>query len=224
MHSNRLFIRKTIAFLILVFPVILLLGFAMHFSSISKFFKFRVVKPPYNAEHMFYMLTSGNPHMFVVAHTIVYLAIPLMLLVVLTLGWFLYKQSPIMAFIGTGLGVIGCLAMSGVLSTWLSFSAVGRVAPEYYDGAKAALIELTKIKGTLLSVTALSYLSFIGLIILAAGLLQSRIFRMGNMLCILFGSALFLAFMDLDNWMFIGTVLILIGLIPVSRKLSRGEE
>jgi hypothetical protein len=112
--------------------------------------------------------------------------------------------------------------MSGVISTWLSFSAVGRVAPEYYDGAKAALIELTRMEGPLKTVTALSYLTFIGLIILAAGLLQFRIFRIWNMIAIILGSTLFLAFMDLDNWMFIGTILILIGLIPVSRKLSRG--
>jgi len=219
MESNRIIIRKIIAWLLLVFPFTLLLGFAMHFSSLEKFFKFRFVKPAYNAEHMFYMLTGGKSHLFIVAHAIVFVAIPLMLLVVLVLGWFLYKQSPIMAFVGAVIGVIGCIAIAGVLSSWLSFSAVGRVAPEYYDGAKAALIELTRMQGVLKTVTALSYLTFIGLIILAAGLLQSGVFRKWNMLSIMLGSALFLAFMDLDNWMFIGTILILIGLIPVSRKL-----
>ena len=223
MDSSRLFVRKTLAFLILVFPFTLLLGFAMHFSSLEKFFKFRLVKPTYNAEHMFYMLTGGKQHLFIVAHAIVFIAIPLMLLVVLTLAWFLYKKSPIMAFIGAVIGVIGCVAMAGVLSSWLSFSAVGRVAPEHYEGAKAALIELTRIQGVLKSVTVLSYLTFIGLIILAAGLLQTGTFRKWNMLSIMLGSALFLAFMDLDNWMFIGTVLILIGLMPVSRKLNKGD-
>jgi hypothetical protein len=220
MDSNRIFIRKTIAFLLLVFPFILLLGFALHFSSLKKFFKFRVVKSAYNAEHMFHMLTGGSPHFFIVAHTFVFIAIPLMLLVILTLAWFLYKKSPIMAFVGAVIGVIGCIATAGVLSSWLSFSAVGRVAPEHFEGAKAALIELTKMQGVLKTVTALSYLAFIGMIILAAGLLQSGMFRKWNMLSIMLGSALFLAFMDMDNWMFIGTVLILIGLIPVSRKLT----
>jgi hypothetical protein len=223
MDANRIFIRKTIAFLLLVFPFTLLAGFALHFRSLESFFRFRLVKPHYNAEHMFYMLTSGNPHLFVVAHAIVFLAIPLMMLVVLILAWFLYRKAPLMAFIGAVIGIIGCIAMAGVLSTWLSFSAVGRVAPEHYDGAKAALIELTRIKGTLGTVTVLSYLTFIGIIILAAGLLQFRTFRIWSMLSIIFGSALFLAFMDLDNWMFIGTILILIGLIPVSRKFGRSE-
>jgi hypothetical protein len=223
MHSNRIFIRKIIATLMLVFPFTLLLGFGLHFRSLESFFRFRLIKPHYNAERMFYMLISGNSHLFVVAHGIVFLAIPLMMLVVLVLAWFLYRKAPVMAFIGAVIGMIGCIAMGGVLSTWLSFSAVGRVAPENYEGAKAALIELTRMKGTLGTVTALSYLTFIGIIILAAGLLQFRIFRIGNMLSIIFGSALFLAFMDLDNWMFIGTVLILIGLIPVSRKFGRSE-
>src|SRR6476469_3499532 len=115
MDSNRIFVRKTLAFLLLVFPFTLLLGFAMHFSSLEKFFKFRLVKPAYNAEHMFYMLTGGHSHLFVVAHAIVFIAIPLMLLVILVLAWFLYKSSPIMAFVGGVIGVVGCVAMAGVL-------------------------------------------------------------------------------------------------------------
>ena len=221
MDTNRIFIRKTIANSILVFPFTLLLGFAMHFSSLEKFFKFRLVKPVYNAEHMFHMLTGGHSHLFVVAHAIVFIAIPLMLLVILVLAWFLYEKLPLMAFVGAVIGVVGCVAMAGVLSTWLSFSAVGRVTPENYEGAKAALIELTRMQGVLKTVTAVSYLTFIGMIILAAGLLQMGTFKKWNMLSIMLGSALFLAFMDLDNWMFIGTVLILIGLIPVSRKLRK---
>lgn len=221
MDSSHLFIRKTTAVLLLIFPFTLLLGFALHFSSLEKFFKFRLVKPTYNAEHMFHMLTGSNPHLFIVAHAIVFVAIPLMLLVVLVLAYFLYTKSPIMAFVGAAIGIVGCIAMAGVLSAWLSFSAVGRVAPEHYEGAKAALIELTRMQGVLKTVTALSYLTFIGMIILAAGLLQSGLFRVWNMLSIILGSALFLAFMDLDNWMFIGTILILIGLIPVSKKLVK---
>src|SRR5689334_7252957 len=124
MDTNRIFIRKTIAFSLLIFPFTLLLGFALHFSSLEKFFKFRVVRPAYNAEHMFHMLTGGHSHLFIVAHAIVFIAIPLMLLVILVLAWFLYKNSPIMAFVGAVIGVIGCVAMAGVLSSWLSFSAV----------------------------------------------------------------------------------------------------
>jgi hypothetical protein len=120
------------------------------------------------------------------------------------------------------MGVIGCLAMAGVLSSWLSFATVGHVAPPYYEGAKAALLELTKKQGILAFNSICSYLPFGGLILLAAGLLAGRLFPAKNMICLIFGSLLFVFFMDMDNWMLVGTFFLLIGFIPVAKRLWRG--
>jgi hypothetical protein len=106
-----------------------------------------------------------------------------------------------------------------VVSSWLSFAAIGRVSPEYYEGARAGLIELTNKKGFLGWNTGCSYLTFIGLLLLAAGLWIKRQFPGVNMFCMMVGALLFLLFMDMDNWMLIGTVFLSIGLWPVLRKL-----
>jgi hypothetical protein len=109
--------------------------------------------------------------------------------------------------------------MAGVVSSWLSFAAIGRVQPAYYDGARAALIELTNKQGFLKWNTGCSYLAFIGLMLLAAGLWRSRQFPKINMICILLGSLLFIFFMDMDNWMLIGSILLSVGLLPVIKRL-----
>jgi hypothetical protein len=224
MNASQHFVRKTLAVLLLIFPLFLMLGFAMHFRSWESFFHFRWANPPYNAEGMFYMLIRGHSHIFLVAHYVVYIAIPLMLIVVLCLAWVLYQQMPIIAFIGGMVGVVGCMAMSGVMSSWLSFAAIERVTPEHYEGAKAALIELTRMKGSLLLVTQASYCTFWGIIILALALIKAKAFPVWNMISLILGSILFILFMDMDNWMFIGAVCILLGLIPVAKKIARGLQ
>jgi hypothetical protein len=223
MNANQVFIRKAMAVMLLVFPLILMLGFALHFSSLESFFRFRLQRPVYHAERMFDMVVRGYSHGFLVAHFVVYLAVPLMMLVILSLAWLLFRQMPLIAFTGAVVGIIGCVATAGVIAAWLSFPAVGRVSPEYYDGARAALIELTRMTGVLKMITTASYLAFVGMIMLAAGLIRTKMFPLWSMFSIIAGSLLFLLFMDMDNWMFIGSVLILIGLIPVSRKISSGS-
>ena len=220
MNSSQVFVRKTIAIMLLIFPVFLLLGFALHFRSIDQFFRFRWSNPPYNAEGMFNMLVSGRSHIFLVAHNIVYIAVPLMLITVLCLAWVLYEKMPILAFLGGMVGVVGCLAMSGVMSSWLSFAAIERVGPQHYDGAKTALIELTRIKGALGLVTHASYCVFYGIIILALALIRAKLFSIGSMICLIIGSILFILFMDMDNWMFIAAIFLLIGLVPVAKRIA----
>jgi len=212
-------IKKLLALALLAFPVLSILGFALHFHSLHGFFHFKWTRPPYNAEALFNALVSGRGHGFVIAHTIVYLAVPFLLTCVLVLSWYLFRHYQWMAFVGAFLGTIGCLALAGVVSTWLSFAAVSGVHPEQYDGARAALVELTRIQGMLKWNTFCSYGIFAGLIVLATGLWRSRQFPKMNMLCIIIGSLLFMLFMDMDNWMLTATILLFIGLIPAIKRL-----
>jgi len=216
---DRSAVKKLLGFALLLFPVLSILGFALHFRSLHGFFNFKWTRPPYNAEGLFNALVSGRGHGFVIAHTIVYLAVPFLLASVLVLFWYLFRHYPWMAFLGAILGIIGCLAMAGVVSTWLSFAAVSGVHPEQYDGARAALVELTRIQGILKWNTLGTYGIFAGLIVLATGLWVCRQFPKWNMICIIIGSLLFMFFMDMDNWMLMATILLFIGLIPVVKRL-----
>lgn len=216
-------IRKTLALALLLFPLLSVLAFALHFHSLSGFFHFRWTRPPYNGEGLFNALVSGRGHGFFIAHVIVYAAVPFLLVAVLVLSWYLLPHYPWAAFLGAVLGVLGCLAMAGVVSTWLSFASVSTVPLQYYEGARAALVELTRVQGMLKWNTLCSYAIFAGLIVLAVGLWMCRQFPKGNMLCILAGSLLFFLFMDMDNWMLIATILLFFGFLPAVKRLWQAK-
>ena len=215
-HSTT---KKIVASSLLLFPILSILGFLLHFHSVHSFFNFQWQRKPYDAGRLFDALAAGRGHGYMLAHIIVYTALPFLLVIVLVLAWYLRQTLPMLAFLGAAIGVIGSLALAGVVSSWLSFAAIGHVSPVYYEGARAGLIELTNKKGFLEWNTGCSYLTFIGLILLAAGLWIKRQFPAANMMGIMAGATLFLLFMDMDNWMLIGTVLLSIGLWPVLKKL-----
>ena len=72
-------------------------------------------------------------------------------------------------------------------------------------------------------ITSLSAFSILGLIILAMGLLRGQIVPKWASTLILIGSLFILVFMDLDNWMFLGSLLIFVGMLPISLKLLRNK-
>lgn len=218
---NYSLVKKTLALALILFPILSVLAFALHFHSLQGFFHFTLSRPPYDAGRLFDGLTHGRGHSFVIAHVFVYLATPFLLVTVLVLGWYLLQIRQGLAMLATALGILGCLAMAGVISSWLSFAAVAHVEPACYDGARAALIELTRMQGILHANTVCSYLIFISLILLAGNLAVKRVFPPAYMALVIAGSLLFIFFMDMDNWMMIGTLLIFIGLTPVIRRLCR---
>ena len=65
--------------------------------------------------------------------------------------------------------------MGGMLAMWLSFDAIGNVAPNEVAGAIPALEELIRMQGPLLFSTILAGLSLLGLMVLAVGLFVSRL-------------------------------------------------
>jgi len=80
---------------------------------------------------------------------------------------------------------------------------------------------LTTNQGAFLLTTTLAKLAMIGLAA-QAPMLTGKI-PSWAVACIVLGALLFLLFWDLDNWMTIGTLLILAGLVPVRRALLADE-
>ena len=224
MQSSTLSIRKTLAVLLLLFPAIMMLAFLMHFSSVHAFFDFHFHRDPYDSGKLFDALVGGRGHSFVMAHTVAFVSVPLFMITTLLLAWLLYQHKPIWAFIGAVTGIMGCAGLAAVFGAWLSFSGIHTLSPQYYAGAREGFIELVKMKGMLKFFTMLSYLSFIGLAILAAGLAWAKQFKLINMLSIIIGTILFVVFMDMDNWMLIGSILLLIGFLPVSKQLRSSNS
>ena len=225
MNSNQTLIRKSLAKSLLIFPSILLVAFIMHFHSIGDFFNFKLKKNEiYNSDRLFDELVKKGSSSFIHAHAVAYLSVPFMIVTILCLGYLLYPKKPILSFVGVSVGIIGSVFIAGVFASWLSFSAVSRVEPQNYIGAKAALAELTRMTGALKAITLLSFLSLMGIIILCIGFLSTKILPKWSPICILTGCIIIGLFMDLDNWMLIGSVFILAGLVPVSRLFKAGNN
>jgi len=224
MKENQLLIKKILGTLLLLFPSILVLSFIMHMHSDSNFFYFKLKASPYNSDELFESLIKTGGNGFVHAHALTYISVPLMILTILCLGYLLYSKRPLVSFVGVTLGIVGAIFMSGFLASWLSFSAISRVNPQDYIGAKAALAELTKMTGVLQVITRLSFLTFVGLIILCLGFLTTKLVPKWSPLLIILGCIIISLFWSLVNWMFLGSILILIGLYPISKLFKQEYE
>lgn len=67
--------------------------------------------------------------------------------------------------------------------------------------------------------TILSVLSLAGFVVLGLAMLKTGIMSHLNVMLFVLGHAMIIIFMDLDKLMFIGTVLMLIGILPLSIRL-----
>jgi hypothetical protein len=202
---------------LLAFPSILLLSFLMHIHSMEDFFIFKLKKSAYDSSKLFDSLIKDGGANFVHSHAIAYLSVPFMMLTILYLGNLLFPKKPILAFFGVLIGIFGAIFMAGFFGAWLSFSAISRVEPQNYIGAKASLAELTRMSGVLKVITQLSLFSLIGIMVLCVGLIQAKLLPKWSTISILLGCIIILVFMGLPNWMFLGSIFIFIGLVPVSQ-------
>lgn len=209
---------------LLVYPILLMLAFAMHFKSLGDFFDFELVYRQNSAAD--FMATLSGPdkdRLFMFPHYLGYAAMPFMLATALVLGKLLYQKRPAHAFMGAGLSLLGVIYMAGVFATWLSFAAVGNVPTDIIEPATQVLKELTSMQGALMYSTILSVFSLLGMVILGVGLYNSNVTSKWSAVLIILGHLFIIVFMDLDNWMLIGSLLMLIGLYPVSSDLFRNR-
>ena len=207
---------------LILFPLILMVAFAMHFQSISEFFIFKLKYMQGPVESTVNMLMGSDAaRRYINPHLIAYFSVPFMVFASLALGYVLFKKKPWFALIGTLTTLVGSVFISGVFAAWLSFSAIGNMSVNQFDGAVSAFRELTTMQGPLAMTTYLSVLSLLGFLVLAVGLFQSRIVPKWSASLIFIGNLMIIVFMDLDNWMLIGALLMLIGIMPVSKSLFR---
>jgi hypothetical protein len=202
---------------LLVLPLVLAVTFLLHFSTLSEFVDFRFVKPPYSADRLLQTLTGpdGGFRRFTLPHVVGYLTLPLFISASLYMAHVLFNKAPWHALIGAASTCVGVVFMGGVFGAWLSFAAVGRVPVEESSTLLPVLMELTTMQGSLMLSSALSSLTFLGLIILGFGLYFGRIVPRWSAVLFILGNILILAFIDLDNWMFIGALFMLVGLFPL---------
>jgi len=225
MNNKTIKIVKSIGiFSLIAYPSILIIAFAYHYKNFADFFvfKFKYTQVPV-ADSVTMLMSEEATRNFIAPHTIANFAVPFMIFAALTLGLILLKQKPITAIIGSIISIVGAVFLSGVFAAWLSFSAIGNMPTDMYDSALIAFTELTGMQGPLLLITSLSVLGIVGFLILSFGLFRSSIIPKWSSILIFIGHLIIIIFMDLDNLMLIGAVLILIGFHPVISVLKNSE-
>lgn len=210
---------------LVIFPLALMLAFALHYDNLADFFVFEFRYEPSPArEFMNTLISSSRSRLYTIPHGIAYLSIPLLIATALWLGSILFREKPYFALIGTSMACIGAIYLGGLFGAWLSFAAIGNVTAEQVEGAIPALEALTEMQGPLLLTTILSSLGLLGLMVLAVGLFISAIVPKWSALMIFIGNLIIFIFMDLDNWMFIGAFIMLLGMARISLESFKRDE
>jgi hypothetical protein len=78
--------------------------------------------------------------------------------------------------------------------------------------------------GSLGFISGMSGLSILGFFVLAYGLFRTNLVPKWSSIMLFLGHLIILVFMDLGNWMFIGTILVLIGIHPAISYLKHSEK
>lgn len=210
---------------LLLFPLMLIVAFAMHYTSVGEFFEINLSYVQVPVDRTIAMFMGDNAgRMYVWPHLFGYFSVPMMIAASLTLGYVLFERAPWFALIGSALTVIGAIFLGGVFAAWLSFAALGNLPADQTGAAVAALTVLTEMKGPLAMTTYLSVFTFLGFMVLAVGLFRARIVPRWSPVSLFLGNVMIMAFMDIDNLMLAGAVLMLAGLAPLSRSLLLGSD
>jgi hypothetical protein len=212
---------------LILFPFILIIAFSMHFMGefgLKDFFNFQLsyTQPP--AERFMELFRSGNLLDFALPHLFVYLSLPLLIFSALYLGKYLFNKMPKLTITGITLTIIGTIYMGGIFGSWLSFMAIGNVSLEQVHGAIPALSAIIESKSILSMTGILAGFSLIGFLLISAGLFCYEIIPRWQSALIFVGNLMIIVFMDLDNLMLIGSVLWLVGAIPIVLDTFQGEK
>ena len=199
----------------MLLPLLLVLVFAMHLRSLSQFldFRFHYVPTPPEVVVPWLIAHGAQRPLLHDPHVIAYLALPLFLATALMLHRIARPRRPAASAAACMTTVVGTIYLGGLFGMWTSFyDGLSRVNPRDVDGAVAAFAAMTSPHGAFLLTTTLAKLAFVGMALQGLVLWGRDARARAASTCIIAGCALFLAFWDLDNWMLVGSVLLLLGL------------
>jgi hypothetical protein len=220
-------IRKILAAALLVFPCAFILVFIMHFRHFANFFTFRWQYVPPRPERVVTALIAAHNNFPLIhdPHMIAYLSMPFLSLSAFALYVLGRGTRPVASAITLMITISGTIYMGGVFGMWTAFyRGLGLVDPANQAGAIATFTAMTTPQGPFLVTTSLAKLAMLGLGAQALVLLKTGVVPTWSIMSVALGASLFLAFWDLDNWMLIGTSLILIGFIPMRKALIQETD
>lgn len=204
-------------------PALLVGVFALHFRGGADFLDFQASYTPTPPAQVVASLVAAGNHgpLLHDPHLIAYLALPLFLLCASGLYALGRRARPMTSLVAMAVSVVGVIYLGGLFGMWSAFyRGLGDVDPRYLEGATATFAAMSAPKGAFLLTTTLAKLAFVGLALQALVLLGTRLVPRWSPMLVAGGSVLFLVFWDLDNWMLMGALLMLVGFLPMRAGLS----
>lgn len=228
MHSDSsAYGRKASGAAMFLFPLLFIAVFLMHFQHASDFYRFKLhYVPPDPAKVVPRLIQAQNRWpLFADPHLLGYLGLPLLPLCSYALYTLGRARRPLLSGIAMFITVSGTIFMGGILGMWAAFfRGLGNIDPQYTPGAIATFQGMIAPHGAFLLTTTLGKLAILGVAFQALTLWDVRGMPLWAVVSVMLGSAIFLTFWDLDNWMLIGTLLILMGLVPAFQMLQKPER
>jgi hypothetical protein len=216
------FIRQSQAVALIALPLALLLMLALHFRTLAEFFVFRAKYVPVPAaDKVAHLIAAANRGpMLHDPHLIGYLSLPLFVLSAFGLYAAGRAVRPYLAALGVSLTVTGTIYLGGVFGLFTALTrGLGDVDPRYAAGATATYAAVTADRGAYGLTRLLAELAMIGIAVQALALWRASGVPRWSPGLVVLGCALFLAFWDVDNMMFVGAVCLAAGFAPISRRI-----
>lgn len=220
---NRL-IRQAQASALIGLPILWLLMLALHFRSLAEFFVLRLRYVPVPAADKVPYLIAARNHwpMLHDPHMIGYLSLPLMMLAAFGLYSLGRREAPTLAAVGVSLTVLGCIYLGGVFGLFTALTrGIGDIDPRYSDGVIATYAAVTADHGAYGLTRLLAEFAPLGIVLQVMALRRAAYVRRWAISAIAVGCSLFLVFWDVDNIMFVGSLCLIAGFIPISKELRR---
>lgn len=200
------FIKIIAGLSLILAPLLTFIGWAIAHDSISSFLNFNFTWKPTDGTTK--LTSASDPALlfryYLLPHYFIYSAFPFYIGLAITLMYKLYKKAPWHSFIGVILSIIGAVYFIGVLGAFLSIPM--------------GTVNMTSI----LKVSfALCILVFVGNIVQGFALLKTDILAKWQSILFIVGNILILIFPGTENWMALGSLLMLIALLPLSMKIFK---
>ena len=173
-------------------PVLWLLMLGLHFRSLADFFTLRLRYEPVPARDKVAGLIAAQNH------------------------WPMIHDPHLIGYLSLPLLVLGAFGLFTAL-----IRGLGYVEVRYLDGAAAVYGAVTANQGAYGLTRALAQLALLGIALQAAVLWGAPGIPWWAPVVVSLGCALFLAFWDIDNLMFVGAICLLAGCVPMSKALRQ---
>jgi hypothetical protein len=200
------FIRIVGAASLTLAPLLTFIGWAIAHDSIASFLSFNFTRAPTDGTTK--LTSASDPALlfryYLLPHYFIYSAFPFYIVLAITLMYKLYKKAPWHSFIGVILSIIGAVYFVGVLGAFLSIP-MGSVN----------ITNILKIS------FMLCILVFAGNIVQGFALLKTDMLAKWQSVLFIVGNILILIFPGTENWMALGSLLMLIALFPLSMRIIK---